>query len=42
MSIEIFFLLFYFVAVIAIGLWVSRTSSKDRAGFLLGGRSLGA
>ena len=42
MSIEIFFLLIYFVAVIAIGLWVSRVSSKDRAGYLLGGRSLGA
>jgi sodium/proline symporter len=42
MSIEIVFILIYFAAVIAIGLAVSRRSSKDRAGYLLGGRSLGA
>lgn len=42
MSIELVFLLLYFVAVISIGLAVTRVSSKDRAGYLLGGRRLGA
>lgn len=42
MSIEIVFILIYFATVIGIGIAVSRRSSKDRAGYLLGGRSLGA
>lgn len=42
MSIEIVFILIYFAAVIGIGIAVSRRSSKDRTGYLLGGRSLGA
>lgn len=42
MSIELIFLLLYFVVVIGIGVWVMRISSKDRAGYLLGGRRLGA
>ncbi|GAA4510696.1 sodium/proline symporter [Brevibacterium yomogidense] len=42
MSVEIVFILIYFVAVIGIGIAVSRRSSKDRTGYLLGGRSLGA
>lgn len=42
MSIELLFLLIYFVAVIAIGIYVSRVSAKSRAGYLLGGKSLNA
>ena len=42
MSIEIVFILIYFAVVIGIGIAVSRRSSQDRAGYLLGGRSLGA
>ena len=42
MSIELIFLLVYFAAVITIGVTVTRTASKDRAGYLLGGRNLGA
>lgn len=41
MKIEIIFLLIYFVAMIAIGVWAMRRSSKGTEGYLLGGRSLG-
>lgn len=42
MSIELLFLLLYFAAVIAIGISVARIGSKDRTGYLLGGRRLNA
>lgn len=41
MSIELTFLIIYFVAMIAIGVWTMRRSSTGEEGFLLGGRSLG-
>lgn len=41
MSIEVVFLIIYFVAMAGIGLWSVRAGSKDEEGFLLGGRSLG-
>ena len=41
MSIELTFLIIYFVAMIAIGVWTMRRSSVGEEGFLLGGRSLG-
>ena len=41
MSIELTFLLIYFAAMIAIGVWTMRRSSTGEEGYLLGGRSLG-
>ncbi|MGQ7787435.1 sodium/proline symporter [Nesterenkonia sp. PF2B19] len=41
MSVEIVFLVVYFLMLLAIGAWVSRISTRDREGYLLGGRSLG-
>lgn len=41
MKIEIVFLLVYFLAMIAIGIWAMRRSSKGAEGYLLGGRSIG-
>ena len=37
MSIEVVFLIIYFVAMAGIGLWSVRAGSKDEEGFLLGG-----
>ncbi|GAA4283654.1 sodium/proline symporter [Brevibacterium daeguense] len=42
MTVELFFVLVYFAIVIGIGIAVTKTSSKDREGYLLGGRRLGA
>ena len=41
MNIETIFLVIYFVAMIAIGVWAMRRGTQDSEGFLLGGRSLG-
>lgn len=41
MNIEITFLIVYFLVLLGIGAWVSRISSSDREGYLLGGRRLG-
>ena len=41
MNIETIFLIIYFIAMIAIGVWAMRRGSGDSEGFLLGGRSLG-
>ncbi|KAA9393331.1 sodium/proline symporter [Kocuria coralli] len=41
MSMELFFLIIYFMAMIGIGLWSMRKSTADSEAFLLGGRSLG-
>ncbi|GAA2086974.1 sodium/proline symporter [Brevibacterium salitolerans] len=41
MSIELVFLIIYFVAMGAIGVWSVKKGSGDSEGFLLGGRSLG-
>src|SRR3974390_3777977 len=39
-SIDIAIIVCYFVAVILIGLWVSRRGVKDMDGYFLGGKSL--
>ncbi|MGO1232012.1 sodium:solute symporter family transporter, partial [Glutamicibacter arilaitensis] len=41
MSIEILFLVIYFVAMAGIGVWAMKRGKQDAEGFLLGGRSLG-
>lgn len=41
MSIEILFLVIYFVAMAGIGFWAMKRGKQDAEGFLLGGRSLG-
>lgn len=42
MSIELVFLLIYFLAMLGIGVWVARRSSASRESFLLGDRQLNA
>lgn len=42
MNVELVFLLIYFTGVVVIGVSLARRSSTSRAGYLLGGRSLGA
>ena len=41
MSIEILFLVIYFIAMAGIGYWAMKRGNSDSEGFLLGGRSLG-
>lgn len=41
MSIEILFLIIYFIAMAGIGVWAMKKGNQDSEGFLLGGRSLG-
>lgn len=41
MSIQLIFLIAYFVAMVAIGVWVMRRSGEGPEDYLLGGRSLG-
>lgn len=41
LKIEIVFLLVYFLAMVAIGIWAMRRSNKDAEGYLLGGRNIG-
>lgn len=41
LKIEIIFLLIYFIAMVAIGIWAMRRGNKSSEGYLLGGRSLG-
>ena len=41
MNLETIFLIIYFIAMIAIGVWAMRRGTQDSEGFLLGGRSLG-
>lgn len=41
MTIELWFLIIYFVAMVAIGVWAMRRSSNTTEGFLLANRSLG-
>lgn len=41
MSVEIVFLVGYFVTMLAIGIWSARRATTTAEGFLLGGRSLG-
>ncbi|MGP5015611.1 sodium/proline symporter [Glutamicibacter sp. BW77] len=41
MSLEIIFLIIYFIAMAGIGFWAMKKGQQDSEGFLLGGRSIG-
>ena len=41
MSLELWFLIIYFMAMAGIGVWAMKRGRQDSEGFLLGGRSLG-